>query len=102
LHYEREYQEAWAEKNNAEMEVVLEDGARVDCVTEEYAIEFDFAKKWAESIGQALYYAIKTDKKPAIVLIMENPEKDEVYYNRLKDVAEKYNITVFKMFSLDD
>lgn len=102
LHYEREYQEAWAEKNNAEMEVVLDDGARVDCVTEEYAIEFDFAKKWAESIGQALYYAIKTDKKPAIVLIMENPEKDEVYYNRLKDVAEKYNITVFKMFSLEN
>ena len=102
LHYEREYQEAWAEKNNAEMEVVLDDGARVDCVTEEYAIEFDFAKKWAESIGQALYYAIKTDKKPAIVLIMENPEKDEIYYNRLKDVAEKYNITVFKMFSLED
>ena len=102
LHYERDYQEAWAEKNNAEMEVILEDGARVDCVTEEYAIEFDFAKKWAESIGQALYYAIKTDKKPAIVLIMEDPEKDEVYYNRLKVVADKYNITVFKMFSLED
>ena len=102
LHYEKEYQQAWAEKNNAEVEVVLDDKARVDCITEEYAIEFDFANKWAEAIGQSLYYAIKTDKKPAIVLIMENPEKEEKYLKRLNAVAEKYNITVFKMFSLND
>ena len=102
LHYEREYQAAWAEKNNAEVEVVLDCGARVDCVTEEYAVEFDFANKWAESIGQCLYYALKTNKKPAVVLIMENPEKDEKYYNRLKAVADKYGITIFKMFSLTD
>lgn len=102
LHYEKEYQQAWAEKNNAEVEVVLDDNARVDCVTDEYAVEFDFANKWAEAIGQSLYYAIKTDKKPAIVLIMENPEKEEKYFNRLNAVAEKYNITVFKMFSLND
>lgn len=102
LHYEKEYQQAWAEKNNAEVEVVLDDGARVDCVTEEYAIEFDFANKWAESIGQSLYYALKTDKKPAVVLIMENPEREEKYYNRLKTVADQYGITIFKMFSLED
>ena len=102
LHYEREYQNAWAEKYNAQVEVILDDGTRVDCLTEEYAIEFDFANKWAEAIGQSLYYAIKTNKKPAIVLIMENPEKDERYYNRLKTVADKYGITVFKMFSLCD
>jgi hypothetical protein len=102
LHYEKEYQEAWATKNNAEMEVVLDDGARVDCITEEYAIEFDFANKWAEAIGQSLYYAHKTNKKPAVVLIMENPEQDEKYYNRIKQVAENYGITVFKMFTLED
>lgn len=102
LHYEKEYQQAWAEKNNAEVEVVLDDGARVDCLTDEYAVEFDFANKWAESIGQCLYYAIKTNKKPAVVLIMENPKIDEKYYNRLKVVGDKYNITIFKMFSLTD
>ena len=102
LHYEKEYQEAWAKKHNALVEVVLDDGARVDCLTDEYAIEFDFANKWAEAIGQSLYYALKTNKKPAIVLIMENPQKDEKYYRRLKTVTDKYDITVFKMFSLCD
>ena len=38
-----------------------------------YAVEFDFAEKWAEAVGQALYYALKTGKKPAVVLIMEDP-----------------------------
>jgi hypothetical protein len=29
----------------------------VDCVTVTHAIEYDFAKKWVESIGQSLGYA---------------------------------------------
>ncbi len=63
-------------------------------MTEEYAIEFDFAKKWAESIGQALYYAMETDKKPGVVLILEDP-KDERYLKRLLEVSEEYKIKVW-------
>lgn len=33
------------------MEFVLPDRTRVDCLTDEYAIEFDFAPKWAEALG---------------------------------------------------
>ena len=40
------------------------------------AVEFDFANKWAECIGQALYYGQKTNRTPACVLIIENPTKD--------------------------
>ncbi len=68
---EKEYQEVWCKQAGGVTEYVLDDGARVDCITDEYAIEFDFASKWAEAVGQSLYYALKTEKKPGIVLILE-------------------------------
>ena len=74
--------------------MVLKDRTRVDCLTNEYAIEVDFAKKWAESIGQSLYYAKMTNKKPAVGLIM-NLDKDKRYYKRLLLIAKEYDITIF-------
>ena len=70
-HLEKEYQAAWCSAHNGIMEYKLEDSTRVDCLTSDYAVEFDFASKWAESIGQSLYYAQRTKRKPAVVLIME-------------------------------
>ena len=75
-------------------EYVLEDRTRVDCLTDEYAIEFDYAKKWAESIGQSLYYSKKTGKKPAVAIIT-NGENDLKYIQRIKDTDEK--ITIFEI-----
>ena len=75
-------------------EYVLPDKTRVDCLTEEYAIEFDFAKKWAESIGQSLYYAKKTGKRPAVAIIT-NGENDLKYIQRIKDTDEE--ITIFEI-----
>jgi len=96
LHLEKEYQNQWCAGHNGITEYVLDDGARVDCLTDEYAIEFDFAPKWAEAIGQALYYAEKTGKKPGIVLIIEK-YGDERYLKRLLKVSEKYQIRVWTM-----
>lgn len=76
------------------MEFVLKDRTRVDCLTDEYAIEVDFAKKWAESIGQSLYYAHMTDKKPAVGLIMDSI-KDTRYYKRLDVIAKEQGIKIF-------
>lgn len=100
-YYEKEYQNVWCSENNGILEVILPDKARVDCVTSTHAIEFDFAQKWSESIGQALYYAAVLNKKAGVVLIMENGEKDIKYLERLKKVAELYNITVWTMNSAD-
>lgn len=91
---ERYYQKEWCDRFNGVMEYKLDDGTRVDCVTTNYAIEFDFAKKWAESIGQSLYYGIKTNKKPAVVLIIEKPS-DFKYYYRIKTVADFFNFTLW-------
>ncbi len=97
MYYEKDYQKVWCNGHNGSMEVVLPDKARVDCVTKTHAIEFDFAKKWGESIGQALYYAAVLNKKAGIVLILENGTKDEKYLNRVNEVAKLYNISVWTM-----
>lgn len=77
-----------------ETEVTMNDRTRCDIVTDTFAIEVDFANKWAESIGQSLHYSLLLGKKPCILLIMESV-KDVKYLNRLKLTAVKYDITVW-------
>jgi len=94
LHHERYYQRQLCNRLNGEMEVVLHERSRVDCVTDRYAIEVDFAKKWAESIGQSLYYAHITKKKPAIGLIIDL-SKEKRYLQRVDSMCQKYDIKLF-------
>lgn len=94
LYLEREYQDQWCSQYGGIQEYVLDDNSRVDCLTDEYAVEFDFAPKWAEAIGQSLYYAEKTGRKPGIVLILEKP-KDKKYLERLQTISEKHQIRVW-------
>jgi len=96
LHKEKEYQAAWCSKAGGVTEYRLDDGTRVDCLTDEYAIEFDFAQKWAESIGQALYYAEQTGRKPGVVLILEQAGDDR-FLQRLNSVADRSQIKVWTM-----
>lgn len=67
---ESDYRDTWCEDQDGQAEVVLEDLTRVDCLTEEFAVEVDWAHKWAESIGQARYYAEMTGREPAVLLIV--------------------------------
>lgn len=94
-HNEKYYQTILCNELDGKMEVVLEDRTRVDCLTDEYAIEVDFAKKWAESIGQSLYYAEMTGKKPSIGLILGS--HDNRYLSRLELIADKYDIKIIKL-----
>jgi hypothetical protein len=91
---EREYRDEFCNKIGGVVEHRLSDNARVDCLSSEYAIEVDFGKKWAEGIGQSLYYAQMTHKKPAVALIIA-PGKEETYLNRLNHVAIKHGIRIF-------
>lgn len=92
-HLERWYQDKWCANNHGQAEVVLGDKTRCDCVTATHAVEFDFGKKWAESIGQALYYNIQTGKRSGIVLILEKPI-DSRYWIRLNTVVEMHNLPI--------
>ena len=96
-HHEKYYQTLFCNKMNGVMEQSLLDRTRIDCLTDEYAIEVDFAKKWAESVGQSLYYAQMTGKKPAVAFILDDSKKDQRHLKRLKVLADKYHITIFKI-----
>lgn len=93
-YYEKHYQILLCNELGGEMEYILKDRTRVDCLTDEYAIEVDFAKKWAEGVGQSLHYAHMTGRKPAVGFIM-NSEKDKRYFKRLYALAKKYEIKIF-------
>lgn len=93
---EKDYQKAFCKSIGGQTEYVLPDKTRVDCLTKEYAIEADFESKWAESIGQALYYATVTGKKPGILIIVEDPETSAAV-RRLKRMSVEFNITVWIM-----
>lgn len=101
LHKEVYYQDIWCTANNGITEYVLEDNTRVDCLTQSEAVEFDFANKWAECIGQALYYGLMTNRTASCALIMENPERDEKYLKRLEKVAEPFNIKIYQIKNPD-
>tara|TARA_R110000744_G_scaffold359176_1_gene466433 strand:- start:2 stop:406 length:405 start_codon:yes stop_codon:yes gene_type:complete len=70
------------------IEYRLKDTTRVDCLTNTHAIEYDFAHKWAEAIGQALHYAAMTGKKPGIVLIVDPTVRGTRYLARLKSALD--------------
>lgn len=98
LYPEKYYQKQWCGKWNGTEEYRLKDETRVDCLTKNYAVEFDFAHKWAESFGQAKYYAEMTGKKPAVIIIIEQPS-DWKYYNRINAIARKNGVTLWYMKS---
>jgi hypothetical protein len=57
-----------------QLEQHLPSGGYVDCLSPEYAIEVEWAQHWAEAVGQSLYYASATNRKPGIILLCERSE----------------------------
>lgn len=100
--HERQYQESWcgARSDLIAIEYRLPDKTRVDCLLNDYALEVDWDYKWAESIGQSLYYAKMTGKQPAVLLILG--PKGERYLKRLQLIADHYCITVFTVEKRND
>jgi hypothetical protein len=97
---EKFYQNQWCTENRGKSEVVLPDQTRCDCLTDTNAIEFDFGKKWAEAIGQSLYYSAQTGKKAGIVLILKN-EKEYKYWIRLNSTITHFNLPIDTWYMMD-
>jgi hypothetical protein len=79
---ERQFQVAHAE---GQIEVSFNQNGimgRIDDLTGTHAIEYDFAKKWAEAIGQALLYSSVKRRQAGIVLILEG-EGDQKHLDKL-------------------
>ena len=91
------YVNQWCAADFGRKEAILWDMTRVDCLAKDYAIEFDFAKKWAESVGQALYYSKMTGKMPAVVLILSSP-LDYRYVKRVERLDNGIKIFLIKAY----
>lgn len=103
-HNESSYQHAYAEKYGGQEEYILPDKTRIDILTGEYCIEFDFVSpgKPYEAVGQALHYQVDymqatgEPRKPKVVLILDKKfEKRQMhYYERIKRVGDYYGFEV--------
>ena len=93
IHPEIWYQTKWCLEQGGEIEVTLSDRTRCDCITKIYAVEVEFGNRWHHAIGQSLHYALQTNKRPGILLIIESP-KDRKYWERLNRVIKTYNLPI--------
>lgn len=91
------YVNQWCTSDFGRKEAILWDMTRVDCLAKDYAVEFDFAKKWAEAIGQSLYYSKLTGKKPAVTLILTAPT-DYRYVKRIERLDNGIKIFLVKAY----
>lgn len=88
--HERDYQLSHCK---GKVEHVLPDRTRVDCLTDTHAIEYDFARNWAEAIGQSLHYAFQTNERAGVVLILVQ-EDEYKYWIRLNSVIDHYKLPI--------
>ena len=92
LKYEQDYVAAYCPQLNGEQEVRLPEGVRVDCLSADYAAEFDWARKWYEGVTQALYYAQLTGKDAMLVLIIKDEQRDARYIRRTRAFIKHYRL----------
>ena len=93
IHVERYYQDIWCAQQNGEVEKIMDDRTRCDCLTVDMATEVDFAKKFYEGIGQALHYSMKTGRPGGLLLIVED-KGDWKYVDRARTLVEFYSLPI--------
>jgi len=85
-----------APKYGAEAEVLMPDGTRCDLLSDQYAIEVDWAEKHHEAVSQAVLYSIWTGRKPAVLLLVTDDScQTKLYLLRCKLVCERLGIRLF-------
>lgn len=94
--YEKDYQRDWCQ---GEIEVKLHDKTRVDCLTNTHAIEIDWCHKWAEGVGQALYYSKVTGRKAGLALICSASEINR-FVDRVKLAAPEIDVFIIDKVGL--
>lgn len=90
---ERHYQDIFAAQVGGRTEVAAGDGTRCDILTDSYAIEVDFARKWGEAIGQSLNYGFQFNRGAGIVLILEKPS-DQKHLIRVNSIIQHYGLPI--------
>ena len=80
---------------SGQADYTLQDKSRVDCLTETHAFEVDWADgmKVYEAIGQSLYYASQTDKKPGILLLIRK-DNSEKHIRKIQEVIRYFDLDI--------
>lgn len=68
------------------------DRTRVDLLTNDLAVEVDWAKKWPEAIGQSAWYAVNFKRLQGVCLLSEDFKADARYIYRCQVVCAKCGI----------
>ena len=89
------YSEKFCEEMSGQADYILQDKSRVDCLTETHAFEVDWAEgmKVYEAIGQSLYYASQSGKKPGILLLIRK-DNSEKYIRKIKEVIRYFDLDI--------
>ena len=89
------YNRQFCAQESGQAEYSLPDRSRVDCLTDTHAFEADWADglKVYESIGQSLYYAAETGKKPGILLLVRKKNSAK-HIRKVKRVIESWNLPI--------
>lgn len=85
---EKDWTDALAKRINGQSEVQVDRG-RVDVMTDSYAIEIDFIKKWHEGLGQAIHYGDESTRIGVLALIDKNEAHEDLEHLRLLKKIEK-------------
>ena len=95
LEKEKYYSELYCEELSGKVNYTLEDKSKVDCLTDTHAYEVDWADgmKVYEAIGQSLYYASQTNKKPGIILLIRK-NNSEKHIRKVKEVINFFELDI--------
>ncbi|MGD9016489.1 MAG: hypothetical protein PVH30_03825 [Desulfobacterales bacterium] len=86
-------QNDWCREQAGIAGVTVYKNIRCECLTDTHAVKFNEASRWAEAIGDALYYSAVTGRKAGIVLIM-NADSDRRYRHRLDDAINGNGLAI--------
>ena len=89
------YSNIFCEELSGQSQFKLKDLSRVDCLTQTHAFEVDWADgmKVYEAIGQSLYYASQTGKKPGILLLIRK-DNSEKHIRKIKEVIRYFDLDI--------
>ena len=95
LESEKYYSDKFCEEILGQADYTLQDQSRVDCLTETHAFEVDWADgmKVYEAIGQSLYYASQTGKKPGILLLIRK-DNSKKHIRKVQEVISAFNLPI--------
>ena len=79
------------------VEAPLWDRSRVDLLGPDMAIEVDWSSKWAEGVGQALYYGVIADRQSGLILLLKDGQsaKNRLYLMRAKAACMAAGVALF-------